>query len=88
MSSIRASFYSYHVIVPKNVIMGDDTIVKAVGKGSIVVDTEVKGHVKTITIKDVLHVPKMKAKLLSVRHLVSKRLRVEFSDKRELRIHA
>ena len=62
--------------------MGDDTIVKAVGKGSIVVDTEVKGHVKTITIKDVLHVPKMKAKLLSVRHLVSKRLQMEFSDER------
>ena len=49
-------------------------------KGSIVVDTEVKGRVKTITIKDVLHVPKMKANLLLVRHVVSKRLRVEFSN--------
>lgn len=51
-----------------------------VGKGSIVVDTEVKGCVKTIAIKDVLHVPKLKANLSSVRHLVAKHLRVEFDD--------
>ena len=55
-------------------ILGDDTVLEAVGKGSIVFYTEVKGHVKTITIKDILHVPKMKANLLSVKHLVSKRL--------------
>ena len=59
---------------PKNVILGDDTVLEAMGEGSIVVDMEVKGRVKTITIKDILHMPKMKANLLSVRHLVSKRL--------------
>lgn len=36
---------------------------------------------KPITIKDVLHVLKLKANLLSVWHLVSKHLSVEFSDK-------
>ena len=33
---------------------------------------------KTITIKDVLHFPKLKANLLLVRHLVLKRLHVQF----------
>ena len=37
---------------------------------------------KTITIKDILHVLKLKANLLSVRHLVLKRLRIEFWDER------
>ena len=55
-------------------------MLKGVGRGSIVVDTEVKGSVKTITINDVLHVPKLKANLLSVQYLVLKHLRVEFSD--------
>ena len=55
-------------------------MLEAVGRGAIVVGTEVKGRVRTITIKDVLHVPKLKANLLSVSHLVSKHLRVEFSN--------
>ena len=80
MSSRRASFHSYDVIAPKNVILGDDTLLDVVDKGSIMVDIKVKGRVKTITIKDELHMPKMKANLLSVGHLVSKHLRVEFRD--------
>ena len=40
-------------------ILGDDTVLEAVGKGQIVVDTKVKGRVKIITMKDVLHVPKL-----------------------------
>lgn len=55
-------------------------VLEAIGKGQIVGDTEVKGRVKTITIKDVLYVLKLKANHLSVRDLVAKHLRVEFSD--------
>jgi hypothetical protein len=65
---------------PKRVILGDDTVLDGVDNGQVLVDTTVKGRVKTITIKDVLHVPKLKANLLSVRHLVEKHLGVEFSD--------
>ena len=82
MSPNRSCFQSYHLISPKNVILGDDTVLEAMNKGSIIVDTEVKGRVKTITIKDVLHVPKLKANLLSLQHLVLKHLGVEFSDER------
>ena len=55
-------------------------MLQAFGRGIVIVDTEVKHRVKTITIKDVLHVPKLKAKLLLVTHLVLKCLHVEFSD--------
>ena len=54
-------------------------MLQAIRRGTVVVDIEVKDRMKTITIKDVLHVPKLKPNLLSVRHLVLKRLRVEFS---------
>ena len=53
-------------------------MLQAIGRATVVVDIEVKGRVKTITIKDMLHVPKLKANLLSVRHLVLKRLHVKF----------
>jgi transposase InsO family protein len=81
MSPHKTCFHSYALINPRRVILGDDTVLEAVGKGQIVVDTEVRGRVKTITIQDVLHVPKLTANLLSVRQLVAKHLRVEFSDK-------
>ena len=80
MAPDRTCFHSYKLTSPKNVILGDDTVLEAMGKGATLVDTKVKGRVRTITIKDVLHVPKLKANLLSVSHLVSKHSRVEFSN--------
>ena len=79
MAPDRTCFHSYKLTSPKNVILGDNTVLGAVDRGAIVVDTEVEGRVRTITIKDV-HVPKLKANLLSVSHLVSKHLRVEFNN--------
>ena len=66
MAPDRTCFHSYKFTSPKNVILEDDIVLETVGRGAIVVDTEVKGRVRTITIKDVLHVPKLKANLLSV----------------------
>ena len=80
MAPVRNCFQSYNLISPKNVILGDDTVLQAIGRGTVVVDTEVKGRVKTITIKDVLHVPKLNGNLLSVRHLVLTCLPVKFSN--------
>ena len=78
MAPEHTCFQSYNLISPKNVILGDDTVLQAIDRGIFVIDTEVKGRVKTIIIKDVLHIPKLKANLLSVRHFVLKRLHVEF----------
>jgi hypothetical protein len=37
--------------------MGDDSIVEAIGMGSILVEVMVKGQIRRIRIKEVLHVP-------------------------------
>jgi hypothetical protein len=53
----RAAFDMYEVIPKCN--MGDDSIVEAIGMGSILVEVMVKGQTKGVRIKDVLHVPKL-----------------------------
>jgi len=75
----RTCFHSYHFIPPKRVILEDDMLSEAVGKRHIFVDIEVNGHVKKISIKDVFWMSKLKANLLSLRHLITKHLHVEFS---------
>ncbi len=58
--------------------MGDDTILGAIGKGSIKATMQVEGRMLFTTITQVLHVPKMKNSLISVSKLISKGLKVEF----------
>lgn len=79
MTPHRVAFYTYEVISPRNVHLSDDSVVDAVGVGSIVVEMLVRGHLKKVTIKDVLHVPKMQANLLSVSKLMSSGLKVQFN---------
>jgi hypothetical protein len=50
-----------------------------VGKSSILVNFEMKGHIRRIKIKDVLHVPKLYANLLLVNKLFSRGLKVNFN---------
>jgi hypothetical protein len=59
--------------------MGDDSIVEAIGMGSILVEVMVKGRIKRIRIKDVLHVPKLHANLLSVSKILSSGCKVQFN---------
>lgn len=59
--------------------MGDDGRVEAVGMGSIIVEEKEQGHTRSIRIKDVLHVPKLQGKLLTVSKLVSVGSKVHFS---------
>ena len=49
------------------------------GKGSIFVETQVKGQMRRITIHDVFYVPKLHANLLSMSKLASKGLKVHFN---------
>ena len=75
----RQVFDTYHTIVAKKVFMGNDGMVEAVGMGSIVVEIDVKSKLQRIRFKDVLHMPKLHANLLSVSKLVSGGLKVHFS---------
>jgi hypothetical protein len=57
--------------------MGDDTILKAIGKGNIKAIMQVC-QLTNMTITQVLHVPKMKNNLISVSKLISEGFKVEF----------
>ncbi len=79
MTPHRTAFDMYEVIPTHNMHMGDDIIVEAIGMGSILVEVMVKGRTKRIRIKDVLHVPKLHANLLSVNKILSSGCKVQFN---------
>jgi hypothetical protein len=79
MTAHRAEFDTYEVIPTRNVHMGDDSIVEAIGMGSILVQVMVKGRTKKIRIKDVFHVPKLHVNLLSVSKILSSGCKVQFN---------
>lgn len=58
-------------IIAKKVFMGDDSVVEAVKVGSIVMQVDLKGVQKPLTIKNVLYVLKLQANLLSIRKMVA-----------------
>ena len=63
----------------RKMIMGDNGMVETVGKGSILVETRVKGSVRTIRMHDVLHVSKMQSNVLSVSKLILRGLKIHFN---------
>ena len=52
-------FDTYEPILGRKVFMGDNNMVKAVGKGFILVETRVEGRAWSIRMHDVLHVPNL-----------------------------
>src|SRR5579875_408018 len=81
MTSHRAAFQTYEVISPPlHVHLGDDSIVHAVGIGTIVEEVVVMGVKHKINMKDVLHIPKFKKNLICVVRLALNGLKVEFDD--------
>jgi hypothetical protein len=71
-------FTIYESIVLQKVYMGDDTILEAIGKGSIKATMQVGGKMLFTTITQVLHVPKMKNSFISVSKLILEGLKMEF----------
>ena len=78
MSPHRGDFDTFETTLPKKVFMGDDSVLQAIGRGSILVDTKVGGCTKRIRFKDVLYVPKLQSNLLSVSKIVEGGLNVQF----------
>jgi hypothetical protein len=58
--------------------MGDDIILKAIGKGNIKAIMQVGGKMSHTTITQGLHVPKMKNNLISVSKLIFEGFKMEF----------
>lgn len=79
MTPHRHMFDTYESVSNRNVFLGDNGAVEALGKGSILVESRVNGEVKKIRVYDVLHVPKLHVNLLSVGKLVSRGLKVHFN---------
>jgi hypothetical protein len=69
---------TYERISPRRVFMGNDTVLEAIGKGSIKATMQVGGQLTHTTITQVLHVPNMKNNLISVSKLISEGFKVEF----------
>ena len=80
MTPHKQFFDTYEPISGRKVFMGDNGMVEAVGKGSILVETRVKGRARSIRMHDVLHVPDLHSNLLSVSKLISKGLKVHFNS--------
>ena len=80
MTPHKHFFDNYEPVSGRKVFMGDNDMVEAVGKGSILVETRVKGRVRSIRMHDVLYVPKMHSNLLSVSKLISRGLKVHFNS--------
>ena len=80
MTPHKYFFDTYEPVTGRKVFMGDNGMVEAIGKGSILVETRVKGRVRSIRMHDVLHVPKMHSNLLLVSKLISRGLKVHFNS--------
>src|SRR5450631_1639278 len=80
MTPHKQFFDTYEPISGRKVFMGDNGMVEAVGKGSILVETRVKGRARSIRMHDVLHVPDLHSNLLSVSKLISRGLKVHFNS--------
>jgi hypothetical protein len=71
-------FITYKRISPRKVFMGNDTVLEAIGKGSIKATMQVGGKLSYATITQVLDVPKMKNNFISVNKLNFEGFKVEF----------
>ncbi len=79
-------FTTYECISPRRVFMGDDTVLEAIGKGSIKVTMQVGTQLTHTTITQVLHVPKMKNNLISMGKFIFEGFKVEF-DKDDCKVN-
>ncbi len=76
MTPYKATFDTYEVIILQNEHMRDDSIIEAIGMGSIVIEVMVKCQTKRIKIKDTFYIRKLYANLFSVSKLLSNGLKV------------
>lgn len=79
MTSHRAVFDAYDVIVARNVHLSDDSIVDVIKKNFINVEMMVKDKIKRNHIKDALYVPKLQTNLLSVNKFLLNGLKMQFN---------
>jgi hypothetical protein len=78
MTCQREWLHNFEPIPPRQVILGDDHILEATGKGQVKLLLETEGGTSEGGLTEVLYVPDLAVNLLSVRRLVEKEAKVEF----------
>lgn len=78
MTQYKAFFNMYKPISGCKEFKGDNSTVETIRKGSILVETRMNGHVRSIRMHDMLHVPNLHLNLLIVNKLILRGLKVHF----------
>ena len=63
MTPHKYFYVTYKPVLARRMFMGDNDMVEATGKGSILLVTRVKDHVWSIRMNDVLYVPDLHSNL-------------------------
>ena len=80
MTFDRELFTEFKSVNAYDVGMGNASSVKAVGKGTVSLNINVKSKVKECQLKNVAYVPDLKYNLLSVSHMENLGMKIEFSN--------
>ena len=78
MACDRADFKDYSEVSSPNVVLGDKSVSKSAGKGTVELTLDVQGKLSKCRLDDVMHIPTFGFNLLSVSALCKKGLKVEF----------
>ena len=79
MTFHKVALDTYKIIASRNVYLDDDGIIEIIEMDSIVVEILMRYKIKTIYIKNALHVSKLQANLLLVSKFLSNGLEVQFT---------
>ena len=78
MTCDRPSFMRYSKVTSPDVVLGDKSVAKAAGKGTVGLTLDVLGKQAECRLEDVMHIPTFGFNLLSVSALCKKGMKVEF----------
>jgi gag-polypeptide of LTR copia-type len=80
MSASKEAMGNYTTVTPFEVSIGDKTKLRVIGSGHVRLQVGVDGEVKKVTLKNVLHVPKLAYHLVSVSAMESNGMSTNFAN--------
>ena len=81
MTPEREAFIEYSLLGKEQpVVAANGSTLRGIARGRVRISVRVNGHVKSIILTDVLHVPQIKGNLISVARLQDKGLVVEITS--------
>jgi GAG-pre-integrase domain len=80
MSASKEAMGDYTTVMPFEILIGDKRKLRVVGSGHVRLQVDVDGEVKMVTLKNVLHVPKLAYHLVSVSAMESNGMSTNFAN--------